>query len=82
MYEPYISKDKRLHLFCLCDSTLFFLIELVDELLKFECTDIQTSGRVVSEGVPAEKPWCNYLYEASGVLPDKWYERALEVRGE
>ena len=82
MYAPDISKAKLLHLFCLCDSTLFFLIELVDELLKFECTDIQTSGRVVSEGVPAEKPWCNYLYEASGGLPDKWYERALEVRGD
>lgn len=67
--------------FACVTALCFFLIELVDELLKFECTDIQTSGRVVSEGVPAEKPWCNFLYEASGVLPDKWYERALEVRG-
>ena len=76
MYEPYISKDKRLHLFCLCDSTLAVLIELVNELRRFECTDIQASGRMV-EG----RPGCNYLYEASGVLPDEWYERALEVRG-
>ena len=71
MYEPYIDESRRLHIFCLCDGTYIFLLQLVKVLFEMGCSDIHTNGDIVTEGIPEDKPWCNYLFEASGILPEE-----------
>lgn len=65
-----IDENNRIHIQCLCDSTFLFLQEMVMVLRCLGCTDIQTSDEIVTEGIPENKPWCNCLYKASGLLPE------------
>ena len=78
MYKPYIDENNRLHIFCLCDGTYIFLLQLVKVLAEMGCSDIHTNGDIVTEGIPEDKPWCNYLFEASGILPDEAVEIVME----
>ena len=71
MYKPYIDENNRLHIFCLCDGTYIFLLQLIKVLFEMGCSDIHTNGDIVTEGIPEDKPWCNYLFEASGILPEE-----------
>ena len=70
-YKPYIDDDGRLHLFSICDGTLIFLQELIYNLNRLCCRDIDHSTTILTEGFPEDKPWMNCLFEASGKLP--WY---------
>lgn len=65
-----VDDGKRLHLSCLCDSTMVFLKEMVEVLKLLGCTEIETGSRIAGEEetMPG-RPWCNCLFEASGVLP-------------
>lgn len=65
-----VDEDKRLYLECLCDGTLVFQIDLIAFLKSIGCTDIKIDGHDASERAPQDKPWCSWLYEASGVLPE------------
>lgn len=66
-----VDKDNRITMEILCDGTLLFLLEMLYVLKEIGCTGIEYDGKKVIEGIPEEKPWCNYLYTASGVLPDE-----------
>ncbi len=70
-HKARVDENNRIHIQCLCDSTFIFLEEMVMVLEYLGCTDIQTSGEIVKEGVPENKPWCNCLYRASGLLPNR-----------
>lgn len=50
MYKPYIDENNRLHIFCLCDGTYIFLLQLVKVLAEMGCSDIHTNGDIVTEG--------------------------------
>ena len=82
-YKPYIDDDGRLHLFSICDGTLIFLQELICNLKRLGCRDIDHSTMILKEGFPEDKPWMNCLFEASGKLP--WYlwpgARIVEMSG-
>lgn len=69
-HKARVDKDNRIHIECLCDSTIWFLIKMVDCLKMIGCTDIKTDGEKITEGIPEDKPWCNCLYKASGILPE------------
>ena len=81
-HKARVDENNRITLEVLCDGTLFFLSEMVAVLKAIECTDIKYDGNTVSEGIPKEKPWCNYLYTASGVLPDNiiYFDGMLYVK--
>ena len=57
-------EDRRMHLSVLCDSTAYFLLEMVNFLKAIGCTDIQTEGYVENDGV------YGYRYKASGIMPN------------
>lgn len=69
-FPGYISEDGRLHIQCVCDGTYAFLYDMVQWLEFIGCTEIETDTKILKEKeAPAGKPWCNCLFEASGVLP-------------
>ncbi len=73
MRYRYEIKNNRLYLYCVCDSTVYFLITMKEFLIGGGFTDIKTHGRLLESGddrIPESKPWCNYEYECSGVFPD------------
>lgn len=65
-----VDQERRLHLRCLCDGTLYFQVVMVQFLAALGCTDIKYDGHEETEGIPEDKPWCSWLYETSGVLPE------------
>lgn len=68
--RAFVDDDNRITIHTVCDGTLLFLTEMVLVLKKLGCTDIQaTEGIAPSELITADKPWCNYVYAVSGVLP-------------
>ena len=69
-HKAAVDEHNRLTLQCLCDGTYLFLYEMVHVLAALGCADIHTRGESVTHGVPEDKPWCNYLFKASGVLPE------------
>lgn len=69
-YNGKVDETGRLHLNCLCDGTAVFLGNMVYILKQLRCSDIETKCRTVGKDeTPPGKPWCNCLFEASGVLP-------------
>lgn len=61
-----IDENRRIHLSVLCDSTYFFLVQMVDYLKAIGCTDIQTNGYQENDEI------YGYRFEASGLLPKKF----------
>lgn len=64
-----VDENNRLYLSCLCDGTANFLMSMVNVLEALGCTDITTSHDIVTDGVSEDKPWCNCLFNANGLLP-------------
>lgn len=56
-------ENGRVYLSVLCDSTMFFLCEMVEFLEMIGCTDIQTEGYLENDGL------YGYRYKANGKIP-------------
>lgn len=67
-----IDDSGRMTIQCLCDGTAFFLVEMLRVFDKLGFREVKFDGNAVTEGIPEDKPWCNYLYEVSGLLPEHW----------
>lgn len=57
------TENEIMHLSILCDSTIFFLGQMVQFLEAIGCTDIQTDGYVENDGL------YGYRFKASGKMP-------------
>ena len=72
----------RLHLYCICDSTILFLQKMKQLLVDNGFTDIESEGRMLEPDdvrIPKDKPWCNYEFECSGVIPkDKMQTKVID----
>ena len=72
-YLKDIDDNGRMYLKAQSDSTAIFLFEMLIILNGLECTDIQTKGYPApADKIPKDKPWCSWIDEASGVLPEKF----------
>ena len=68
-----IDEDGRMYLKAQSDSTAIFLFEMLTLLNAMGCTDIQTKGYPApADKIPKDKPWCSWIDEASGILPERF----------
>lgn len=83
-HKAMVDENNHVTMEVICDGTLLFLAEMLYVLKAIGCADIDYDGKTVSEGIPEDKPWCNYLYTAKGVLPDGviFYDGVLYRRTE
>ena len=67
-----MQDDGRVKLWCVCDSTLLFLSELMRILYLAGCKDIKRESRPATDTEREGKPiFCSWYYAATGILPAK-----------
>lgn len=71
-YRRYADENGRIELKSVCDSTLYFMVNMCCMLKEIGCTDIQKVSReATADEIPKDKPWCSWVYIVSGVLPKR-----------
>ena len=71
-YRRYADENGRIELKSVCDSTLYFMVNMCYMLKEIGCTDIQKVSReATTDEIPKDKPWCSWVYIVSGVLPKR-----------
>lgn len=81
----YKIEDNRLYLYCVCDSTLFFLNCMKTLLENNGFTDIKCGGHRLEKGdkkIPEDKPFCDFEFECSGIFPnDEMRNKFTDMEG-
>lgn len=85
MNYRYEIKYDRLYLYCVCDSTLFFLNCMKTLLENNGFTDIKCGGHRLendNKKIPEDKPFCDFEFECSGKFPNaEMRNRFTDTRG-
>ena len=72
----YKVENGRLCLSVLCDSTIFFLLEMVEFLEEIGCTDIQTESYEENDDL------YGWRYKASGKMPKNMIIKETKLKEE
>lgn len=65
----YIDKDRRLHMSCVSDGTILFLVEMLEALDILGATDIEYYTEYLDKLPDPERPYLTCRFCASGILP-------------